>query len=182
MNAPLTTIRPLRSTDCLAALTALLHRAYAPLGAMGLNYTAVDQTVEVTRKRCAAGTCFVAVDSERIVGTVTVAGPHDPLRQAGWAEQTPWFCRHDAAHLHQLAVEPVLQGSGLGRRLLAQCVDWARAQGDLRRVELNVYATHAAAIRLYQSLGLSQVGLRRGYYQAENGREDAIVMRLRLSP
>ncbi|MCE2971333.1 MAG: GNAT family N-acetyltransferase [Burkholderiales bacterium] len=152
MNAPLTTIRPLRSTDCLAALTALLHRAYAPLGAMGLNYTAVDQTVEVTRKRCAAGTCFVAVDSERIVGTVTVAGPHDPLRQAGWAEQTPWFCRHDAAHLHQLAVEPVLQGSGLGRRLLAQCVDWARAQG-YRYLALDTAVPAAHLRRAYAKLG-----------------------------
>jgi hypothetical protein len=67
-------VRRLATADSLEALTALLHRAYAPLGAMGLNYTAVDQTVEVTRKRCAAGTCFVAVDGERIVGTVAVAG------------------------------------------------------------------------------------------------------------
>ena len=36
------------------------------------------------------------------------------------------------------------------------------------------------AIRLYQSLGFEQVGTRRGYYQAVNGREDAAVLKLAL--
>jgi hypothetical protein len=31
-------------------------------------------------------------------------------------------------------------------------------------------------------MGLRQVGMRRGYYQAENGREDAVVMSLALHP
>ena len=34
--------------DDAEALTDLLHRAYAELGAMGLNYTAVDQSVAET--------------------------------------------------------------------------------------------------------------------------------------
>jgi ribosomal-protein-alanine N-acetyltransferase len=33
------------------------------------------------------------------------------------------------------------------------------------------------AIRLYLALGFEQVGMRRGYYQAANGREDAAVLR-----
>ena len=55
-------VRPIDSTDCLATITELLHSAYARLGAMGFNYTAVDQTEETTRKRVAGGTCLVAVD------------------------------------------------------------------------------------------------------------------------
>lgn len=151
MSRPAITIRPLHPTDSLEALTALLHRAYAPLGALGLNYTAVDQTVEVTRRRCAVGVCFVAADGERIVGTVTVAGPADLSGQA-WAEQTPWFRRRDTAHLHQLAVEPARQGGGLGRRLLAQCVDWSRARG-LRYLALDTAVPAAHLRRAYAKFG-----------------------------
>ncbi|MFN7571127.1 MAG: GNAT family N-acetyltransferase [Betaproteobacteria bacterium] len=151
MTSTRTTIRALLPGDALADLTALLHRAYAPLGAQGLNYTAVDQTVEVTRRRCAQGVCFVAVDGERIVGTVTVAGPADLSGQA-WAQQTPWFCRSDAAHLHQLAVEPALQGGGLGRRLLDRCADWSRAQG-YRYLALDTAVPAAHLRRAYAKFG-----------------------------
>lgn len=37
------TLRKLRREDSIEELTYLLHRAYARLGAVGLNYTAVDQ-------------------------------------------------------------------------------------------------------------------------------------------
>jgi len=38
---------------------------------MGLNYTAIDQTPDVTRSRIAGGRCFVAVDAaDRVIGTV----------------------------------------------------------------------------------------------------------------
>ena len=44
-------IRALGPHDSIEELTALLHRSYAALGAMGLNYTAVDQTADVGRGR-----------------------------------------------------------------------------------------------------------------------------------
>lgn len=50
---PLVT-RPYDDADA-EELTGLLHRAYAELGAQGLNFTAVDQDVEVTRERAAGG-------------------------------------------------------------------------------------------------------------------------------
>ena len=40
--------------------------------------------------------------------------------------------------------------------------------------------SNLAAIRLYQRLGFEQIGIRRGYYQAPDGREDAIVLKLVL--
>ena len=55
-------VRPIGPIDSLAAMTELLHSAYARLGAMGFNYTAADQTEEITRERVAGGTCLVAVD------------------------------------------------------------------------------------------------------------------------
>lgn len=44
-------------SDSIAELNSLLHRAYVHLGAMGRNYTAVDQTPEGTENRIRDGKC-----------------------------------------------------------------------------------------------------------------------------
>ena len=59
-------IRPFEESDSIAELTALLHRAYAHLRNMGLNYTAVDQTPEVTARRIRGGNCFVVEVNSRL--------------------------------------------------------------------------------------------------------------------
>src|SRR5437868_1228691 len=64
------TIRPLAPNDCLTQLTALLHASYASLAAQGWNFTAVDQTVDVTRDRLAGAQGFVAELHGRLVGTI----------------------------------------------------------------------------------------------------------------
>ena len=148
-------LRPLAATDSLEALTALLHRAYARLATTGLNFTAVDQSVEDTARRVATGQCFVAEDGGQIVGTVTVCEAYDPNREP-WARAAPWFYRRDVAHLHQLAVDPGAQGQGLGDRLLAAGEQWARERGR-RAVALDtaVPATHLR--QRYARLGYADV-------------------------
>ena len=47
---------------------------------------------------------------------------------------------------------------------------------------LEVRPSNTAAARLYHSMGFEQVGVRRGYYQSTEGREDAAVLRRILSP
>lgn len=148
-------LRPLSASDSLDALTALLHRAYARLAAMGLNFTAVDQSVETTRRRVGSGQCFVAELDGRIVGTVTVCEAYDPNREP-WARATPWFYRRDVAHLHQLAVDPSAQGQGLGDRLVAACEQWARAQGR-GGLALDTAAPAAHLRRRYGRLGYREV-------------------------
>ena len=71
------TLRLLRSDEPVAPITALLHRAYARLAAMGLNYTAVDQGDDVTARRARRGACLVAEVDGRLVGTLAFHGP-DP--------------------------------------------------------------------------------------------------------
>lgn len=148
-------LRPLADTDSLEAITALLHRAYAPLAAMGLNYTAVDQTVAMTRERVLGGQCWVLARGAQVVGTLTVNGPFDPQRHA-WARATPWYFRTDVAHIHQFAIEPALRGQRLGERLFAACEAWARAQGH-RAIALDtaVPAHHLRA--LYGRWGFADV-------------------------
>jgi len=83
------------------------------------------------------------------------------------------------AHVLNLCIRPEFRGRGLGRAMLQHLLELARA-GQARELFLEVRPSNFAAIRLYQSMGLQQVGLRRAYYQAENGREDAVVMSLTL--
>lgn len=122
------TLRPLVPQDSLAALTALLHKAYAALGARGWNFTAVDQPVELTAKRIGQGHCLLALRKERMVGTVLVRGPYRPEVDA-WCLDTPWYQRDDTAILSQFAVDPDCQGQGLGGRLMQAAEAFAAERG-----------------------------------------------------
>lgn len=148
-------IRPLRDGDSLEALTTLLHRAYAPLGAAGMNFTAVDQSVEMTRERVQGGQCFVAERDGALVGTVTVNGMFDPNRHR-WARATPWFFRADVAHLHQYAVDPARQGGGIGMALMQACEQWAVEHGH-RAIALDTAAPAAQLRARYQRAGFRDV-------------------------
>ena len=80
------------------------------------------------------------------------------------------------AHVLNICVRADLRGLGLGRRLMVWLLDEARAAGH-GWAFLEVRPSNRPAILLYESLGFEPVGLRRGYYQAIGGREDAIVYR-----
>src|SRR5690606_38428370 len=105
-------IRPLRGSDSIAALTALLREAAGALAEMGLRFVATDQDEATMRARIAGGTCFVAEGADgALVGTVTLLPPEA-------TEGSPWLDRPDVASLAQLAVAPAAQGRGLARRLV----------------------------------------------------------------
>ena len=83
------------------------------------------------------------------------------------------------AHILNICVDSELRGQGLGRRLLERLLNLARKhQADT--VFLEVRESNQAAQYLYQSIGFNEVGLRRGYYPAGKGRENAIVLALSL--
>jgi len=83
------------------------------------------------------------------------------------------------AHILNLCVREEFRIVGFGRRLLEHMLERAAAAG-INEAFLEVRPTNLAAIRLYQRLGFEQIGIRRGYYQAPDGREDAIVLKLDL--
>ena len=83
------------------------------------------------------------------------------------------------AHILNLCVNGHFRCRGVGRRMLEYLVERARAAG-MGEAFLEVRPSNTAAIRLYQSIGFEQVGIRRGYYQAIGGREDASVLKLAL--
>ena len=87
------------------------------------------------------------------------------------------------AHILNLCVAEAYRCRGIGRQLLNSLIERAGAAG-MADAYLEVRPSNTSAIRLYLALGFEQVGMRRGYYQAANGREDAAVLRraLRTDP
>ena len=85
------------------------------------------------------------------------------------------------AHVLNVCVRDEYRGRGLARKVLSYLIDRAQSAG-MYEAFLEVRPSNTAAARLYHSLGFEQVGVRRGYYQATNGREDAAVLRRILSP
>jgi ribosomal-protein-alanine N-acetyltransferase len=84
------------------------------------------------------------------------------------------------AHVLNLCVRGNLRGRSIGRQMLALLIERSR-QAGMEAVFLEVRPSNLHAIALYQSVGFVQVGLRKGYYQAEGGREDALVLKLDLA-
>ncbi len=83
------------------------------------------------------------------------------------------------AHILNLCIDAAFRCQGIGRRMLDYLLDRGAAAG-MSEAFLEVRPSNTAAIRLYLSLGFDQVGMRRGYYQAVGGREDAAVLKLAL--
>ena len=83
----------------------------------------------------------------------------------------------DEAHLLDVAVAAPLHGRGVGRYLLDRIADRARAE-RMASILLEVRPTNTRALQVYQRYGYAEIGRRKGYYPAHEGRrEDAIVMR-----
>lgn len=150
-------IRELQASDSLEALTALLHTAYASLAAQGWNFTAVDQSVAVTRERLADAQGFVAELDGRLVGTVAVRGP----KAAGEAyiadPPPPLYTAPGTAILSQLAVHPDCRGQGVGELLLDTAEAWAREQG-FAQLALDTAEPAIALRRRYERRGYVTVG------------------------
>ncbi len=86
----------------------------------------------------------------------------------------------DEAHLLTVAVDPALQGTGLGRRLMDQALALARGN-QMLSILLEVRPGNTRARQMYARYGFEQIGVRKGYYPAAEGRrEDALVLRLTL--
>jgi ribosomal-protein-alanine N-acetyltransferase len=83
------------------------------------------------------------------------------------------------AHILNVAVAPDWRGQGLGRNLVLHAIDGSR-QLNVGLLFLEVRPSNEVARRLYLDLGFEDIAIRKGYYPAIEGREDACVMRLKL--
>ncbi|NBB94041.1 MAG: ribosomal protein S18-alanine N-acetyltransferase [Gammaproteobacteria bacterium] len=81
----------------------------------------------------------------------------------------------DEAHLLNLCIHPERRREGLALLLLEHLVREAQL-GSADRLFLEVRPSNVAAVALYERSGFRAIGRRPGYYPADEGREDAIVM------
>ncbi|WP_202945277.1 ribosomal protein S18-alanine N-acetyltransferase [Hahella chejuensis] len=85
----------------------------------------------------------------------------------------------DEAHLLNLCVARDLQGNGMGLSFMAFLLERFRTQ-NMAELFLEVRASNTAAVHLYRKLGFNEIGYRKAYYPSSDGREDAIVMSMKL--
>ena len=83
------------------------------------------------------------------------------------------------AHITSIAVDPTKQRRGYGQAVLTRLID-AACENECDGITLEVRASNAAAIALYEAAGFTSAGVRRGYYQ--NNGEDAVIMWKDLRP
>lgn len=162
-------IRKLRGDDSLEALTALLHRGYAELGAMGFRYKAVDQSVDVTRSRIAQRECYVVEHGGEIIGTALLSPPELPVTYHAFYE------RSDVAILSQLTIEPCFQRRGWGGRLMGHLESRAV---ELGAAEIAVDTSESAhhLIRIYERRGYRHIA----FAQWEHTNYRSVILSKRL--
>jgi ribosomal-protein-alanine N-acetyltransferase len=79
------------------------------------------------------------------------------------------------AHILNLCIDPHQRRRGLGRAMLAYLLKDASAAGA-QTMLLEVRPSNAAGIALYEQLGFKRIGMRKDYYPAKGGREDALML------
>ncbi|MBC7622935.1 MAG: ribosomal protein S18-alanine N-acetyltransferase [Aeromicrobium sp.] len=82
-------------------------------------------------------------------------------------------------HLLNLAVAKHWQGRGIGATILQHLIAEA-GPTKCEVIYLEVRPTNIAGLRLYARFGFRQLGLRRDYYPAVTGREDALFLGLNI--
>ena len=99
---------------------------------------------------------LVAVDGETVAGYV--------------GSQTVM----DETDMMNVAVHPGYRRQGIAGKLVLELVE-ALKERESRCLTLEVRASNAPAISLYDKLGFKQIGLRKNYYR--NPKEDALILR-----
>lgn len=111
---------------------------------------------------------LVAELDGEVVGDVRVG---QPIRLASHAH---------VLELQGLAVDPVVEGRGIGRRLLDASVDQARERGA-RKLSLRVLAPNSNARRLYESAGFVVEGVLRAEFHLDGHYVDDVLMARHLA-
>jgi ribosomal-protein-alanine N-acetyltransferase len=138
------TIRPLGFSD-LPQVIAIERRAFTAPWSLAMFVLELSKPT---------GLCLAAIDGGERLGGYLVCARYD----------TVW-------HLMNVAVDPDLRRRGIARLLLAEMI--ARA-GPEDQYTLEVRASNAGAIALYEQFEFRSAGTRPRYYR-DNG-EDALIM------
>jgi RimJ/RimL family protein N-acetyltransferase len=129
----------------------------------------IEQSTAFVRGLLASGGVqFVAVsDTDEVVGWCDVVrAPLEGFRHIGRLG---------------MGLLPAYRGAGYGRRLAEKAIAAAQ-QGGIERIELEVFATNAVAIRLYERLGFQHEGVKRNGRKLDGIYDDNVLMALVQRP
>ena len=82
-------------------------------------------------------------------------------------------------HILNLTVDKTFRNNGIGKSLINLIINDARIRNS-QDIILEVRSSNMVAQYLYERLSFKKIGIRKDYYESENGREDAFVLRLEL--
>lgn len=78
------------------------------------------------------------------------------------------------SHILNISVDNQYQGQGIGKRFIEFLVDIAKSK-KVSTILLEVRPSNVQAINCYNATGFNEIGCRKDYYPAPNGREDALL-------
>ena len=157
-------IRPARVTDAAGLHAAINSVASEKWFLATINFSAEEVRAFVQQSVESAMPHFVACHGVDIVG---------------WCDIMPGKTASGFGHVGRLGmgVTRDWRRQGLGRRLLETCLRAAPAAG-LEKIELEVYPENEPAMRLYQSFGFAQEGVRARARKLEGRYQDIMLMAL----
>jgi ribosomal protein S18 acetylase RimI-like enzyme len=159
-------VRPARPGDA-AALARIDHATWTALSSPAPR---PPEPPPFFGPRTAVGDVLVAeVAGGRVAGYVKLG--HLP----------PLAANRHVAQISGLAVDPELQGRGVGRALLAAAADEARSRGA-RKLTLRVLGENAPARALYRAFGFAEEGVLREEFLLGGRYVDDVLMALSLVP
>lgn len=136
------TVREVRPEE-YEALAALTVSAYQALLGEDMDRGYAAELADVAARAALVDVLVALDDVGRVEGGITYIPGPGPMA---------WFDGPEEAGMRMLAVDPAVQGRGVGARLIAACVDRAVAAGKARLL-LHTTAPMTVAHRLYQRAG-----------------------------
>jgi ribosomal protein S18 acetylase RimI-like enzyme len=127
------------TVDDAESIAAVLRLAFVEYQALYTTqaFAATTPPAETLRERWSEGPVWVALENDRLVGTVAA------------------IIKGNALHVRSMAILPAARGHGLGKLLLLEVEKLANAHG-LRRLVLSTTPFLLAAIRLYERHGFQR--------------------------
>jgi ribosomal protein S18 acetylase RimI-like enzyme len=130
----------------LAAVGRLTADAYVSDGLVDPTNGYVERLLDAAG-RAREAEVWVAVEGERLLGSVTFVAPGSPYRE---------IARDDEGEFRMLAVGPEARGRGVGRTLVELCVRRSRELG-YAGLRMSTMDRMASAHRVYERLGFTRV-------------------------
>ena len=134
-------LRPVREEE-LVEVGRLTAEVYVGDGFLDASDSYIDQLAD-TARRARDAEIWVAVEGDRILGSVTFVVPGSPFRE---------IARDDEGEFRMLAVSPDTRGRGVGQALVELCLRRSRELGYVG-VRMSTMDRMTSAHRVYERLG-----------------------------